>query len=173
MKVKNILVLILSIIFIIYSAINLFIPKLAYKLLIILEGNGASEMMDLSQIFYIVISIIFIIVIIDLIIDLWINKKFVLKKLSLVVISIFVFMKIFESPMPFIYEEKKNTYRLDEFLTYVDYHSNENDFEGNRNVGKYMYIPILKKIIIIEKGIRIVDPNDKRIELQDTWFDES
>lgn len=160
-------------IFIINTFIILFLYKILYRMYIDIGSYNGSLINNLINSIYYSFIIIFIIVIVDLLIDLWIKKKYKVKILSSIVIIIFILLNIFSAPFNYIIY-KSETYKLDNLLTIIDFHSNENDFEGGKEIKKYIYIPFSNKLIIIDGlEISVKKINTKELSIVDDYYDES
>lgn len=174
---KNIIITVLSIVFFIIVGLNLLFPGFVYGFCMDLSGNTTSEgLLGVDTMFFIC-TFIFIVVVIDFIVDIWNNVKLKKKKCSLVLIIIFILLNIFSSPIGYITDNSIKSsnhkdYRLDTFLTCIDVYSNEGDFEGGTDISKYLYIPFLKKIIIFNKE-NVVTFNDKNYSINYGYYEES
>jgi len=172
-KVKNIIVLIINILFIIGAFIHFFLYKFIYDVYILLGNSYVGDIEKIIDSIYYFFTVIFIIVIIDLIIDLWYMKKFKVKILSSIVIIIFIILNIFSAPFNYIGSDN-DTYKLDNLLTIMDFSANEGDFEGGGDIKKYIYIPFSNKLIIFDGfKIKVEKLNTNKFFIVDDYYDES
>ena len=173
-KIKNIIIYILGGLFIMAFFLHMFLYDFIYRIYIDIGRYDGSFINDLISSVYLFFLILFIIIIADLIFDLWYKKKFSIKITSLFVIIMFAFISIFSSPFRYLDDVKTTTYKLDNLLTIMDFHSNENDFEGGKEIKKYIYIPFSNKIIFIDGfKIKAVELNKDSYYTSNDYYDES
>ena len=176
-KIKNIIINILCIIYIINTFIHLFLYKFVYGIYIDFgrfNSDSIEKIIDSAFIFFV---LLFIIIIIDIIIDLWINKKFKVKILSCIVICIFVLLNVFSAPFGYLSdhnEDTYNTYKLDSLLTIMDFSANEGDFSGGGKIQKYIYIPFTNKLILIDGfKFKVEELNESKYYVVNYYYNES
>ena len=173
-KIKNIIIYILGGLFIVNTFIHMFLYKIIYSFYVYIgfyDGSKIDRIIDSPYIFFL---IIFIIILIDLIIDLWYKKKFSIKITSLFVIIVFIFINIFSAPFGYLSKKDDYTYKVDNLLTIMDFHSNENDFESKNEIKKYLYIPFSNKFIIIDGfKIEVEELNKNNYFITNGYYDES
>ena len=121
----------------------------------------------------------------------YINSKKVhlLTKTNIFVVLFFVMSIVFTPKFEFLQhmnigEGYIESYRYDKLFVYNKFYSNEGDYEGGYGDTKYLYIPVINKIVYF-KSFKVdvydikyisggtVKIGDKKYTVHSSWFTES
>ena len=188
----KIIIRIINTIAIILSLFYIFFTHKFYEIIINLSGNTSGRIFTYSNIPYYLLWLALIISIIIKIVLIVLKKKknIVVIFPSDVVVLILLLSSIIFTPRFEFIEHYDNDSILPECIRYDnlfirnEFYSNEGDFEGGYGDTKYIYIPIMKKMIYIDsKGIKNYDVeykdnnkviiDNKEYKISQTWFTES
>ena len=151
------------------------------KLFSSITGNSTSEMITLCNFIYILLIIASLFSVIDIYTSKKNNEK--INFLSVLTVIFFLITIINTTPFRYVYYYKKkdndsyyypDSYRYDRLFIYNYVYSNEGDDESGNGEEKYIYIPVLKRIIYVSnKGIKVEEVKyngNNKIEIGNTEY---
>jgi hypothetical protein len=192
LKLKNIILYIMIAFVIINFIIEWIFPDKIYDLMFNLCNNNEIYFSDISNFSFYFLILTFILIVVNLIYDSYVNKKFVFKIIYIPIILLLDVTVFFTVPFNYLwlgyrfgdYEDYKS-YVFDKTFTYTNIYLSEGELNGNSETKKYFYLPFINKIYFIDsdgiKGYNItinhdsdtVIIGDDKYIIQSNYFSDS